>query len=339
MIKKMTKLLIIGCLGLLLALTVTAKEASFPDWTDFYGSATLYNGALAPLGSVINAYDTSGTLCGSDTIDYAAGIYGFLAVRGDEGDTDEDEGAEPNEPIRFTINGRAAIELGPDTALWLGRGARLEVDLEAMALVSMEAVTLPGDQMAAPGVTIRYEVTVKNTGEGLDFYEISALSNGGWIIQPQAGFVYADTNATRTLYFDVLVPPGVTAGVQDVADFIVRSGIDPSVFIDGSVTTRVDITDAPDDDWLLPGGFNLHQNYPNPFNPETIIAFELPARMTVELDVYDLLGRRMVHYDLGSREAGSHEFLFSGDALASGIYFYQLRAGDFTDRKKMVLLK
>ncbi len=335
----MTKLLIVGSLGLLLALTVTAKEMSFPDWTDFYGSATLYNGELAPLGSVINAYDTSGTLCGADTIDYAAGVYGFLAVRGDEADTDEDEGAEINEPIRFTINGRTAVELGPDTALWLGRGARLEVDLEAAALVSMEAVTFPNDKMAAPGATIRYEVTVRNTGEGLDFYEIGAISNGGWIIQPQAGFVYAEPNATATLYFDVVVPPGVTAGAQDDVSFTVNSGVDPSVYIEGAVTTRVETTDVSDDDRLLPGGFNLHQNYPNPFNPETVIAFELPSRAMVELEVYDLLGRRQAHYDLGACDAGSHQFTFSGETLASGIYFYRLKAGDFSARKKMILLK
>ncbi|MBN2226399.1 MAG: T9SS type A sorting domain-containing protein [candidate division Zixibacteria bacterium] len=339
MITKLTKLLIVGSLGLLLALTVTAKEMSYPDWTDFFGSATLYNGELAPLGSVINAYDTSGTLCGSDTVDYAPGIYGFLAVRGDEADTDEDEGAELKEPIRFTINGRPAVELGPDTALWLGRGGRVNVDLEAAALVSMEAVVLPEDKIGAPGATIRYEVTVKNTGEGLDFYEIDAISNGGWIIHPQVGFVYADTNATATLYFDVLVPPGVGTGAQDEASFTVRSGVDPSVSIERTVTTRVEATDVSDDDWLLPGGFNLHQNYPNPFNPETVIAFELPSRAIVELEVYDLLGRRMAQYDLGVCDAGSHEFTFSGEMLASGVYFYRLQAGEFSARKKMILLK
>ncbi|UCD17551.1 MAG: T9SS type A sorting domain-containing protein [Candidatus Zixiibacteriota bacterium] len=340
MIKTTVKLLLTGSLGLFLVSAVAAKEASFPDWTDFYGSASYYNGNLMPVGSVIDAYDVDGTLCGSDTVTYAPGIYGFMAVFGDEPETEEDEGALLYQPITFTINGRSADTNGPDDALWLGRGVRLEVNLSATALVSMEKVTMPADQYAAPGVTVRYVVTVKNTGQGLDFYSINCTSSGGWFVYPQPDLVYAASMEIVSIYFDVLVPPAIPIDTEDMVTFTVTSGVDPSVFITDDVTTLVVSTSAPDDNGLfLPEGFSLHQNYPNPFNPRTVIAFDLPHRSVVELDIYNVLGRQMAHFDLGSRDAGSHAFNFEADAFPSGIYFYRLKAGEHSDMKKMVLLK
>ena len=88
-----------------------------------------------------------------------------------------------------------------------------------------------------------------------------------------------------------------------------------------------------------PMAFALFQNYPNPFNPSTVIRFSLPATARVFLEVFDMLGRRVEVLVDESRAAGTYEVLFRGERLASGVYFYRLRAGGFTETKKLLLLK
>ncbi len=83
----------------------------------------------------------------------------------------------------------------------------------------------------------------------------------------------------------------------------------------------------------------LAQNYPNPFNPATKINYKVPERSFVTLKIYDVLGNEITTLVNEEKPAGSYEFEFSGNGLASGIYFYQLQAGSFVETKKMVLLK
>jgi len=92
-------------------------------------------------------------------------------------------------------------------------------------------------------------------------------------------------------------------------------------------------------DMPVAGEFVLYQNYPNPFNPTTVIKYQLPAVSEVRLAVYDLLGREVAILVNGKQEAGVHDLRFDASGLSSGVYFYRLRAGDFTQSKKFVLLK
>ena len=89
----------------------------------------------------------------------------------------------------------------------------------------------------------------------------------------------------------------------------------------------------------IPKVFALHQNYPNPFNPSTTIKFDMPKGGIVRLTVYDLLGREVETLVSEYLAAGYHEATFVADKLASGVYFYKIEAGTFSDRKKMVLVK
>jgi hypothetical protein len=89
----------------------------------------------------------------------------------------------------------------------------------------------------------------------------------------------------------------------------------------------------------IPDKFELMQNYPNPFNPSTIIRFQIKDSRFVTLKVYDILGKEIETLINGNLKAGIYETQFSGNRLASGVYFYKLAAGDFTTVKRMVLLK
>lgn len=83
----------------------------------------------------------------------------------------------------------------------------------------------------------------------------------------------------------------------------------------------------------------MNQNYSNSFNPKTIINYQLAINNVVSLKVYDALGIEVVTLVNEKQDPGRYSVEFSGEGLPSGIYFYKLEAGDFTETKRMVLLK
>lgn len=94
--------------------------------------------------------------------------------------------------------------------------------------------------------------------------------------------------------------------------------------------------------------FKLYQNFPNPFNPSTVISYQLPTAGDITLKVYDVLGREVAILVDEYKEAGYHKVEFLPESPigagsiknpASGVYFYQLRAGDYSETKKMILLR
>ena len=89
----------------------------------------------------------------------------------------------------------------------------------------------------------------------------------------------------------------------------------------------------------VPGEYKLHQNYPNPFNPVTNINFDIPKDGIVSIKVYDITGREISTLVNKSMEAGSYNVEFDASNFASGTYFYKITSGDFTDVKKMMLVK
>ena len=85
--------------------------------------------------------------------------------------------------------------------------------------------------------------------------------------------------------------------------------------------------------------FLLTQNYPNPFNPSTTIEFTLPKTEYVELKVYNIVGKEVSTLVSNKLNRGNHTYTFDGKNLASGVYYYQLLAGDYREVKKMILLR
>ena len=90
---------------------------------------------------------------------------------------------------------------------------------------------------------------------------------------------------------------------------------------------------------IVPSGFSLAQNYPNPFNPVTSIKYVVGSLQFVTMKVYDLLGREVATLVNEEKPAGEYEVDFNSANLTSGIYFYQLKAGEFIKIRKMVLMK
>jgi aminopeptidase N len=99
------------------------------------------------------------------------------------------------------------------------------------------------------------------------------------------------------------------------------------------------LKDKHGDDPIIIVGYNLEQNYPNPFNPNTTIRYEVAGYVDVKISVYDVLGRLQTVLVNQKQKQGKYSISFSGKNFASGVYFYKITAGDFTDVKKMVLVR
>ncbi|GJQ64439.1 MAG: hypothetical protein SCALA702_34920 [Melioribacteraceae bacterium] len=100
------------------------------------------------------------------------------------------------------------------------------------------------------------------------------------------------------------------------------------------------MTDLPDEsiDQKI-SQYQLRQNYPNPFNPETKISYSLKEAGNVKLIVYDVLGNEVAKLVNGYKTAGSYEVSFNASNLPSGVYIYRIKSGEYSESKKMIILK
>jgi hypothetical protein len=89
----------------------------------------------------------------------------------------------------------------------------------------------------------------------------------------------------------------------------------------------------------IPDQFGLKQNYPNPFNPSTSISFDISERSEVKLAVYNSIGQEVAVLVNSGLQAGRYTYVFDASSVPSGIYFYRIKANDFIETKRMVLIK
>jgi hypothetical protein len=131
---------------------------------------------------------------------------------------------------------------------------------------------------------------------------------------------------------------------QDGKDeyLFVNYSSDFSVWEDDAYLFMIEIdqvTGVASNESLIPNDISLEQNYPNPFNPSTVITFGLPEAASVNLTIYDLLGREIKVLVDDQLPAGTHIANFDASNLAAGTYFYTLKAGNKSETRKMLLLK
>ncbi|MBL0062321.1 MAG: T9SS type A sorting domain-containing protein [bacterium] len=170
---------------------------------------------------------------------------------------------------------------------------------------------------------------VTATENGNDAFEVQRWSNNAWhrtgnlidgagTTASQRQYVYVDTDVTEgQSYRYRLVTIDVNGNRMPASE--VERVVEP-------VNTTVN-------------EFALHQNYPNPFNPTTEISYDLATASNVSLIVFDLLGREVATLVNGSQNAGRYTLNFDATGLPSGMYFYRLQTAEFSDMKKMMLLK
>ena len=121
-------------------------------------------------------------------------------------------------------------------------------------------------------------------------------------------------------------------------DFTVTASVTGST-VTGTASVHVTTTGVDRQNNRRPEKFALYQNYPNPFNPETIIAFSVKEKSFVQLEVFDITGKRIVNLVNSDLNSGFYRVSFNARNLATGVYFYQIKMMDFVDVKKMILLE
>ena len=154
-----------------------------------------------------------------------------------------------------------------------------------------------------------FEVQRKTTGE----YESVAFVDGKGTTTETQNYLFRDKNLLSNTYIYRL----------------------KQIDYDGSFA----YSDEVEIDIDQPDVFYLGQNYPNPFNPSTVIKYSVPADGLVTLKVYDLLGKEVSTLVNDYKQAGTFDVNFDGSNLSSGVYYYQLSAGELTATKKLMLTK
>ncbi|SMO49891.1 T9SS type A sorting domain-containing protein [Gracilimonas mengyeensis] len=133
--------------------------------------------------------------------------------------------------------------------------------------------------------------------------------------------------------------PSETAGDDGDSYTITVEVTDGNSTVSTTVAVMVNNTVSLPIDGTTPKSFALQQNYPNPFNPTTNITYAVPEASTVRLDVFNALGQKVSTLVNEQKGAGNYTVTFDATNLTSGVYFFKIQAGSFTDTKKMLLLK
>jgi hypothetical protein len=115
-----------------------------------------------------------------------------------------------------------------------------------------------------------------------------------------------------------------------------RSGVIKSWGVTISYNTPISVRKISE---FVPATYELKQNYPNPFNPTTNIKYQIKENKLVILKIFDILGKEVETLVNEKQSPGIYEITFDGNKLPSGIYFYRMQSEDFSETKKMILIK
>jgi hypothetical protein len=176
-----------------------------------------------------------------------------------------------------------------------------------------------------------YSVTFKVKGKTHYnlMYKFRYVKSNGTAVDQQGGLGASNPNYSRFIQpiGANLWPANYTAPID-----VWKTA---SPFLAENPPFPTDVNEAPP----LASGYALAQNYPNPFNPSTRIVYSVPEKVRVTLKIFNILGQEVATLVDNELAKGTYVSLFEARRFASGVYFYRLEAGKFTDVKKMLLLK
>ena len=189
-------------------------------------------------------------------------------------------------------------------------------------------------------VSLVTKIPIVYVNDSLKFvHSADSISTQFGLTTKKRVFKTPDNYANYTLAKGFGLTKYTTDGTASNSDFYLKGCV-----IDGIVYGDTSLIVSVDDEKELPNELTLFQNYPNPFNPTTKIKFTIPSAVkhetsNVKLIVYDILGREIKTLINKAMQPGEYEVEFDASGLTSGIYFYRLSSGSFTQSKKMVLLR
>ncbi len=232
--------------------------------------------------------------------------------------------------------------------LWVGNTGWVAGPLDPSRYIEFDASPNPGNNFTVTNVSCNYG----DLPLGTDFNIINFkayYSIDGWVnsaVLNSTALIYKNTAMLSfNQAINVLVPNGKTFSLR-IFPYAIQNGIaitptfaiHNNVIICGTTSTVTSIDDSKTGS-AIPKSFQLQQNFPNPFNPSSIIRYDIPKTSFVKISVYDILGREIKVLVNEDKSPGHYEIIFDANGLASGIYFYTIRTGEFTQIKKMILMK
>lgn len=205
-------------------------------------------------------------------------------------------------------------------------------------------VTLTGPDTVVAGSTNTYTFSVSSSGSftrgGIDV----AVSSGTLGIGSSTGIKILSGEIVQSARFTsattktfTYTAPSTPGTITMAACGAAGSGTPP--WNNAPNKTIVVKTASGIENNITPVSYSLRQNYPNPFNPVTKIDYQLAKPSNVKLTVYDIRGNEIIKLVNEKQNAGSYSVDFDGKNLSSGTYIYKIETGDFSDAKKMFMIK
>lgn len=181
------------------------------------------------------------------------------------------------------------------------------------------------------GTTKIDSIIITNTGNALLRIDSTLWQNSDIVISPTSATVYPMETIRVNIYFTPQSPGTLNTYII----FYSNSGSSPD-----SIQVIADIVTEAESENEIPNNFSLYQNHPNPFNPETEIKFDVPQSTHLKLEIFNILGQKVVTLIDNFYEAGRYNYKWNAAGFSSGIYFYRIVTDvGFTSIKKGVLLK
>ncbi|MDQ3019534.1 MAG: YCF48-related protein [Bacteroidota bacterium] len=225
-----------------------------------------------------------------------------------------------------------------------------QIDLRFLYFINENTGFVFSEELVLP-MNVKYSLN-RTTDGGLNWqkvYETGILPFGWEFFNPKIKFINKNTGFITGVFPENLLT--TTQGEEwNIFNAAGRS-INDIEFTDDNTgyfigpggmikkTTTGGVIAIEDISSFIPDEFSLEQNYPNPFNPNTVISYQLKISSFISLKVYDLLGKEVATLINEKQSAGIHSVDFNGSNLPSGIYFYKIETVNYSETRKMILLK
>ena len=227
-------------------------------------------------------------------------------------------------PVQPRVPFEVDIRVGDPKAVAGLYGISFKLKSDQAQCMYVDGSAAPGGFLGADALS--FVRTIDRQSVDMSITKTSAPGSSGSGSVGKMQFVCSNTgDLTFSVYDVVAVDQNGAALAMNPLTLTIRASMTPT-------TTVID-------ERFTPSLFVLDQNYPNPFNPSTTILFSLPSRSFVSLKIFDVKGCEVATVVSEEMAAGNYSRQWNADGLPSGVYFYRLQAGSFTESKRLILLR
>ncbi len=216
-----------------------------------------------------------------------------------------------------------------------------------------EIVVTQGTSSSGSGGSISVSPSIVSFGGAAGSFQLNIATNGNWRVRDNTDWLSKKPKTGTGNGNSLIVYKANTSGVErkgiisvtvgnEVQEIPVTQSALGQVSVASSTSEKENVlmkSNQEDVKVEIPKSYALNQNYPNPFNPSTVITFSLPKSDNVKLQVFNLLGEKIVTLVNKNLSAGYYNIDFDASKFAAGTYIYSIKTSDFVESKKMILLK